>query len=139
MFAFLVEVTGSMWSSMIAHFAVNTYSITVMKILSLAGVDVNAMAGQTQQLSSGSMFIATIIQVIVLGAIAMGFLALSILILNKLAERNGKAGFIRRDFELRHVRRNGEKFVTIPLIITLVLAFGYMIFTEIITRLTMMV
>ena len=139
MFAFLVEVTGSMWSSMIAHFAVNTYSITVMKILSLAGVDVNAMAGQTQQLSSGSMFIATIIQVIVLGAIAMGFLALSILILKKLAERNGKAGFIRRDFELRHVRRNGEKFVTIPLIITLVLAFGYMIFTEIITRLTMMV
>lgn len=139
MFAFLVEVTGSMWSSMIAHFAVNTYSITVMKILSLAGVDVNAMAGQTQQLSSGSMFIATIIQVIVLGTIAMGFLALSILILKKLAERNGKAGFIRRDFELRHVRRNGEKFVTIPLIITLVLAFGYMIFTEIITRLTMMV
>ena len=114
MFAFLVEVTGSMWSSMIAHFAVNTYSITVMKILSLAGVDVNATAGQTQQLSSGSMFIATIIQVIVLGAIAMGFLALSILILKKLA-------------------------VTIPLIITLVLAFGYMIFTEIITRLTMMV
>lgn len=37
------------------------------------------------------------------------------------------------------MRRNGEKFVTIPLIITLVLAFGYMIFTEIITRLTMMV
>ena len=56
----------------------------------VAGVDVNAMAGQTQQLSSGSMFIATIIQVIVLGAIAMGFLALSILILKKLPRETEK-------------------------------------------------
>ena len=32
-FAFLVEATGSIWSSVLAHFAINTYSIKIIQLL----------------------------------------------------------------------------------------------------------
>ena len=42
-FAKMVEVTGSMWSSVLAHFAVNTYSISMVQIMKMAGIDVFAV------------------------------------------------------------------------------------------------
>ena len=36
-FAFLVEATGSIWSSVLAHFAINTYSITIIQLLKITG------------------------------------------------------------------------------------------------------
>ena len=37
-FAYMVEATGSLWSSVIAHFAVNTYSIGIVQLLKMAGM-----------------------------------------------------------------------------------------------------
>ena len=37
-FAYMVEATGSLWPSVIAHFAINTYSIGVVQLLKMAGM-----------------------------------------------------------------------------------------------------
>ena len=37
-FAYMVEATGSLWSSVIAHFAINTYSIGVVQLLKMTGI-----------------------------------------------------------------------------------------------------
>ena len=45
-FAYMVEATGSLWSSVIAHFAVNTYSIGIVQILKMAGKIGRASVGK---------------------------------------------------------------------------------------------
>ena len=48
-FAFMVEATGSIWSSVLAHFAINTYSITIIQLLKITGTydTMQEAAGET--------------------------------------------------------------------------------------------
>lgn len=133
-FALLVEATGSIWSSVLAHFAFNTYSITVMKIMSAAGIDVNFMQQQADAvtLSAGEQMVSTVVQLVVLGGVAVGFMLLVILIIKKLAARNGRGEYLEYHMRLGVRARNGERFFTAPLVVTLIFAFIYMIYVEII-------
>lgn len=133
-FALLVEATGSIWSAVLAHFAFNTYSITVFKIMSAAGIDVNAVQQQADSvtLSAGAAVVSSVMQLAVLVGMAAGFMLLAMLIIKKLAVRNGRGEYLEYNMRLGMRPRNGEHFFTAPLVVTIVLAFVYMIYTELV-------
>ena len=111
----MVEVTGSMWSSVLAHFAVNTYAITVIQIMKMAGIDAFAasQSAQTQSdilsqlagelgnsdaaLAAGKvmeLFLA-VVSIVSLIMVAAIFGMLAILIINHMAKKNGRYDYYR--------------------------------------------
>lgn len=147
-FAKMVEVTGSMWSSVLAHFAINTYSITMVQILKLLGNDFNDMAQSAEsadkiisiaadsQIMSVVMKLATgIIQIIIFGMIAAAFVLLVNMLINHMAKMNGRYEYMKYYTKMGLREMNGEKFVTLPYAVTVILAFIYMVVIEIMQRL----
>ena len=68
-FAYMVEATGSLWSSVIAHFAVNTYSIGIVQLLKMAGMytadgQVSGVAESEAELAASTGTLTTVIQMI---------------------------------------------------------------------------
>jgi hypothetical protein len=128
-FALMVEVTGSMLSSMLAHFALNSYSITVVKLLSLVYGSDAAISSQTASMEdyTTTMMIA---EFVFLGVLAVGFLAIALLLFKKLAERCGRWEYIKQQLKKGLKPQNGEKFLTAPVIITIVLVVIYMVLAE---------
>ena len=103
-FAYMVEATGSIWSSVIAHFVVNSYSITINQILKLSGLysAVNDTATGTQdELTSITMSsrLAGIFMMFVIGAV---FMLLAVLCIRNMAKRNGRLEVIRESFRIGH-------------------------------------
>lgn len=147
-FAKMVEVTGSMWSSVIAHFAFNTYSITMVQILKLLGNDVNDMA---QSAESASELISTVadshmmsivmklttsvIHIIIFGMMAVAFILLANMLINHMAKMNGRYEYMQYYTKMGLREMNGEKFVTLPYAVTVILAFIYMVVIEILQHL----
>jgi len=125
-FALLVEATGSMLSSMIAHFAINTYSIIIMQMLP-DSLKNSENANSTIQAMSLQTTIATIC-VIAIFAFAFGLIAF--VIYKNLAKRNKRWNYITGEISKGIKPQNGEKFATIPLIVTLFLCIGYMMYME---------
>lgn len=89
-FAYMVEATGSLWPSVIAHFAINTYSIGVVQLLKMAGM--YTADGQAAEVlegegefaaSAGTM--ATVIQLVIFAAIAAAFMMLTVLCIKTMA------------------------------------------------------
>lgn len=125
-FALLVEATGSMFASMIAHFAINSYSIIMMQIVpdSLKNSEEAKSVLQTMNVQ------AIIMTIFVFGIFAVAFGLIAFVIYRSLAKRNNRWDYIRNQISKGIRSQNGEKFVTNPLIITLVLCIGLMIFLE---------
>lgn len=103
-FAYMAEATGSIWSSVIAHFVVNSYSITINQILKLSGLysAVNDTATGTQdELTSITMSsrLAGIFMMFVIGAV---FMLLAVLCIRNMAKRNGRLEVIRESFRIGH-------------------------------------
>lgn len=142
-FARMVEVTGSMWSSVLAHFAFNTYSITVTQLLKMAGVDIVEMsnaaqsASDTVSLAGGAaaqmavQLISWLIQVAVFGMIAALFIFLVHLLINHMAKKNGRYEYIRYYTSMGLAEMNGEKFITVPYAVTVVMGCIYMVVIEV--------
>ncbi len=123
-FAMLVEATGSMYTSMAAHFAINSYSIIIMKLMPSA-VEKNAEAGLDAVPAAG--MVAAVIMILVL---AIGCSALAFCVYRMLARRNYTWEVIKEDVRGGLKAKNGEKFITLPLLITIILCVLYMIVTE---------
>lgn len=58
----MVEATGSIWSSVLAHFAINTYSITIIQLLKITGTydTMQEAAGETVVQSSSISMLLTL-------------------------------------------------------------------------------
>lgn len=131
-FAFMVEATGSIWSSVIAHFAINTYSITVVQIFKLAGMyDTIISASESEQVVQVSV-LGQIIQYAIMFGIAVGFMSLVYLCIKKMAQRNNRWEYIRQDVKnFRLKSDDGRSVCTLPAIVTIAACFVYMICMEI--------
>lgn len=150
-FAKMVEVTGSMWSSVLAHFAVNTYSISMVQIMKMAGIDVFAVSqsAQTQSdslsqlaeqfgssdaaLAAGKvmeLFLA-VVSIVSLIMVAVIFGMLATLLINHMAKKNGRYDYYRYYTKMGLKPMNNENFVTVPYAVTVILAFIYMVVIEV--------
>lgn len=128
-FALMVEATGSMYSSMLAHFAVNSYSITMLKLLTMVSGD----AALTEQSASLADFPLPVIiaELFFLAVLATGFLGVAFLLFKKMAVRNGRWDYLICQLKKGIKPQNGEHFVTAPLLVALITVFIYMIQMEI--------
>ncbi|MBQ4283410.1 MAG: CPBP family intramembrane metalloprotease [Lachnospira sp.] len=140
MFAFLVEATGSIWSSVLAHFSFNTYSIIMMKVSEVltSGESVED-AAQTVETGGVEMFVVRIMAIIMLAFMAAIFTALAFIIFMTMAKRNGRWEYIKQNFKWGMKPRNGEKFFDLSFILTSVIAGLYMISTEIMIYLSSLI
>ena len=130
-FALLVEVTGSMYSSMLAHFAANSYSIIMMQLVSMTsgGSELLEQSAQAAESSMNSVPVM-IAQVVMLGLVAAGFLGIAYLLFKKIAVRNGRWEYLKEQLHKGFKPQNGERFLTPPLIATVAAAVVYMLYTE---------
>lgn len=135
--AIMVEATGSMFSAMLAHFAFNTYSISMMKLLEILNVSTEAAVETTTEtvaVSGVAMAIGQIIGILVWGGIGFAFLVLVYLLIMHMAKRNGREQYLKFNLKKGLKPQNGEKFFDLSYIITAVVAGVYMILIEIATR-----
>lgn len=123
--AFLVEATSSLYSAMLAHTALNSFSIIVLSLVNEETLEESNEAAQN--LSSAQMIVSNIVAAVIWGMIAFGFAVLAVTILKKLAKRNNRYEYMRVKISQGVHAVNGERFVTIPLVIALVIGFGLMI------------
>lgn len=131
-FAYMVEATGSLWSSVIAHFAINTYSIGVVQLLKMTGIyasdgqAVGALEGEGE-LAASAGALATVMQLIVLLALATVFMMLAVLCIRIMAKRHGRLENIK-------VRTEGikgiKKYLSAPVVVGLAICICYMIAIE---------
>jgi hypothetical protein len=125
-FALLVEATGSMFSSMLAHFAINTYSIIVLKLVP-DHLTENVNAEEILNTAGPYIHVTTII---ILGIFAAGFGTLTDVLYKKLAQRAGRWDHIRTELKKGFRLPGAERFITIPLVIAMIFAVGMMIYLE---------
>lgn len=131
-FAYMVEATGSLWSSVIAHFAINTYSIGVVQLLKMTGIyasdgqAVGTLEGEGE-LAASAGALATAMQLIVLLALATAFMMLAVLCIRIMAKRHGRLENIK-------VRTEGikgiKKYLSAPVVVGLAICICYMIAIE---------
>lgn len=131
-FAYMVEATSSLWSSVIAHFAINTYSIGVVQLLKMTGIyaldgqAVGALEGEGE-LAASAGALATVMQLIVLLALATAFMMLAVLCIRIMAKRHGRLENIK-------VRTEGikdiKKYLSAPVVVGLAICICYMIAIE---------
>ena len=126
-FALLVEATGSMYSSMLAHFAANSYSIIMMQLVSMTSGGSELLEQSAQAAESSMNSVPVIIaQVVMLGLVAAGFLGIAYLLFKKIAVRNGRWEYLKEQLHKGFKPQNGERFITPPLIATVAAALAYM-------------
>ena len=130
-FALMVEVTGSMFSSMIAHFAVNSYSIIMLKIVSsMENISGQTNIDTTEVMAQYSTTIV-IVQLVMLIIMTVIFLSIAFLLFMAMAKRNGRWEYLKENLKKGFKPQNNEHFITIPLVATLIAAFVFMIIQEI--------
>ena len=115
-FAYMVEATGSLWPSVIAHFAINTYSIGVVQLLKMAGMyTADGQAAEVLEgegeLAASAGTMATVIQLVIFAAIAAAFMMLTVLCIKTMAKR-------------------AKKYLSAPVVLGLAVCICYMITIE---------
>lgn len=146
-FAYLLEATGSIWSSVIAHFAINTYSISMIQLSKMLGIateesDAAAEAAlETVEITAG----VVITEILIFGMIICGFTYLSVLCVKKIAKRNNRLDLITIRKKKENVSSNvsesideeqkeTQKVVTIPAAAGFVMCFVFMIMMEVLPK-----
>lgn len=128
-FALMVEITGSMFSSMLAHFAVNSYSIIMLKLVSMSGISVQTEQASQQMMSQYSGVII-LLQIAILAVTAIAFISIAYLLFMSMAKRNGRWDYFKLNMKKGLRPQNNEHFITIPLAATLLATAAFMIFQE---------
>lgn len=128
-FALMVEITGSMFSSMLAHFAVNSYSIIMLKLVSMSGISVQTEQA-SQQIMSQYSGVIILLQIAILAVTAIAFISIAYLLFMSMAKRNGRWDYFKLNMKKGLRPQNNEHFITIPLAATLLAAAAFMIFQE---------
>lgn len=118
MFALLVEATGSLWPSVIAHMVFNSRQVCTMYLAEyiMPGTYDSAEAVLTQDMllmAIGSYLITAVLAT-----------PIAFCILIWLAKNENRDGFLRIVWE--HRKDKGGSFVSIPLIIAIILCLAYM-------------
>lgn len=130
-FALLVEATGSMYSSMLAHFAANSYSVILMQLVSMTSGGSELLEQSAQAAESSMNSVPVIIaQLVMLGLVAAGFLGIAYLLFKKIAVRNGRWEYLKEQLHKGFKPQNGERFITPPLIATVAATLAYMLYIE---------
>lgn len=128
-FALMVEITGSMFSSMLAHFAVNSYSIIMLKLVSMSGISVQTEQA-SQQIMSQYSGVIILLQIAILAVTAIAFISIAYLLFMSMAKRNGRWDYFKLNMKKGLRPQNNEHFITISLAATLLAAAAFMIFQE---------
>ncbi|MDO5402093.1 MAG: type II CAAX endopeptidase family protein [Eubacteriales bacterium] len=127
-FAYMVEATGSMWSSVLAHFAVNTYSVGMMALvryLSSHSAEFKSQYEAAQSTAAGQSLGTVIPQLVTLAGTAVCFMFFAAVMIRGMARRNGRLDNITQK------RGNIKNIVSLPVIITAAVCIIYMILIEI--------
>lgn len=122
MFALLVEATGSLWGSTIAHMVVNMEQVCLMYLVEKLEPGTYT-GGQVDDMLTQDMLIMAIGPYLLVAVICT---ALAICVLVWIAQNENRAEHLSSIWAKRKEKK--EKMVTIPLIIGIVLSIGYMIF-----------
>ena len=151
-FAYMVEATGSIWSSVCAHFAINTFSITVIQILKLCGAYELASQTETSQIAVDSVG-TRLAGIVMMFVLAVVFTALAVLCIRNMAKRHGRLDILKNSFkrtsdnayeetadkealdevvsDSRKVSStDNEHIATIPAVVTIIASIAYMIIME---------
>ena len=129
--AFLVEATGSILSSMLAHFTLNATSVAMSFLLSLlyqaAGMGQASQLPQVQRggyasVMEGSELFMFLMGIVVWAAIAIGATFGELGVYYAICRINGRWEYVR------HMFRGGarERMVTAPLAVGIIIAFAFM-------------
>lgn len=149
LFAYLVGITGSIWSSVLAHAAFNTYSISMIALLNmilkaLGKGDYMEYAASVSENEAANNVVAKIIGIVFLASLAAGFLVLVYLMLKNMAKRHNqldKISFkgIRANCSGERVANNQpvhrQGILDIPLLCGLFMCISYMVIMEILIKL----
>ncbi|MCM1237302.1 MAG: CPBP family intramembrane metalloprotease [Ruminococcus flavefaciens] len=120
MFALLVEATGSLWSSAIAHMFFNSEQVCMMYI-------VNHFMPETYSGSNVNNTLTDDALLAVIGPyliIAVAATSIAICVLVWIAKNEGRENVLRNIWILR--KRKGTYLVSVPLLIAIVLCLAYM-------------
>lgn len=120
MFALLVEATGSLWSSSIAHMVFNSQQVCLMYIINYLMPDAYSKGGADNALTKENL-IAVIGPYLVVAVIGT---ALAVCVLVWLAKNEGREIALKNIWRFRKSR--GGYLVSVPLIIAIVLCLAYM-------------
>ena len=124
MLALLVEATGTVLASFIAHAVFNTIEVVMMFLSSDALDEASELASDYIGELGGT--VSTIIYHTYLLLAAVLFTTVSILIVRKISEIEGRKEFL---IGIPRNKRQGYKLVTIPLIIAIIVAVAFMFFS----------
>ncbi len=124
MLALLVEATGSVLASFIAHAFFNTIEVVMMYANKDVLEDASAIA--ESYFEGMSDFWADAIYIGYLLVLAVIFTFVALFIVKKIAKNEQRIEFYSN---IRHSRRQGFRLITIPLVIAMVISIGYMIYT----------
>ena len=127
MLALLVEATGSVWSSLIAHGIFNSIEVIAMfasrDAISEASQYLDDFAtGNLKWISIGIYFIAAVI-----------ITPLALCVVYKISEVEGRKAFFAA---IPKTKKQGYKLITFPLILAVFIALAYMITIEFLLSLT---
>lgn len=136
-FAFLVEGTGSMFSSIIAHLVVNGNSVILLTLLNKLttrfdqlGISMEDLAKESGNSLSASQNIS-ILQVLIgigfWGVISLGSTVLAVLLFIAICKRCNRWDHIKSIFSIE----KSEKMVTIPFIFATIIGALVMVVTEV--------
>lgn len=114
-FALLVEATSSLFSSMLAHFAANSYSVIIMNVLPREMIE-----EANNQPKPG--LLEHLVSIMVLVVFAAMFCTIAYLIFCKLAKRNNRLLYMAEKISQGMKPQNGEKFVTLSLWLAIIFA-----------------
>lgn len=134
-FALIIEATGSIFATIIAHFIINGYSVVAMTISD----KMLNLLGQSSQDIQAQMTPENLIMVAgVYGIIAIGTTAMAIGVYIWIAKHCKRENHLRAVFM---IRKGTDKFslkraISIPLIISIIVCLSYMIYTEVVVSVT---
>lgn len=140
--AFLVEATGSIFSSMLAHFTLNFTSVMMTSLVpylyKMMGVSPEEAFQQVQPGGYASTMEGTELTMFLVGimfwlAIALGATCAAVGLYISICKINGRWGYVKRMFR----QGTGERLFSVPLIIGIAITFAYMGFQIFLERLAM--
>lgn len=120
MFALLVEATGSLWSSAVAHMVFNSQQVCMMYIINYLMPDTYSNSNAENMLTNETL-IAVIGPYLIIAVIGT---SLAVCVLVWLAKNEGRETALRNIWRFR--KSQSSYLVSVPLIIAIVLCLAYM-------------
>lgn len=129
--AFLVEATGSIFSSMLAHFTLNFTSVVLSFLLpflyEILGMPAEAadqqveLGGLASNMAGGELAVF-LMGILMWAALAVGSTAAAFGLYVAISKINGRWAYVKGMFK----RGTGERLVTVPLALGLLVSFAFM-------------